>query len=117
MRNKWRKSKPDAKKSLLAAKLFGPCSAGNHDQCAVELAMYRCSCNCHYPKSDESEGERLPSQSIASGNSIQRQNLRKNDLKSYFAYERSPTHLALSCMVAKEPDGAFGKHNQSGLGG
>ncbi len=57
MRNKWRKSKLDAKKSFLAAKLFGPCSAGKHDQCAVELAMYRCSCSCHYAKSDASEGE------------------------------------------------------------
>src|SRR5713226_6217204 len=115
MRNKWRKSKPDAKKSLLAAKLFGPCGAGEHDQCAVELAMYRCSCNCHYPKSDASEGERQPSQSVASGNATQRQNPRKNNLKSYFAYARSRTHLALSGMGAKEPDGVLGKHNQSGL--
>src|SRR5260370_25896260 len=116
MRNKWRKFKPDAKKSFLA-KLFGPCGAGKHDQCAVELAMYRCSCNCHYPKSDASEGERQPSQSVASGNATQRQYPRKNNLKSYFAYERSRTHLDLSCMGAKEPDGVLGKHNQSGLWG
>ncbi len=115
MRNKWRKSKPDAKKSFLA-KLFGPCGAGKHDQCAVELAMYRCSCNCHYPKSDASEGERQPSQSVASGNATQRQNPRKNNLKSYFAYARSRTHLALWCMGAKEPDGVLGKHDQSALG-
>src|SRR5260370_18018367 len=78
--------------------------------------MYRCSCNCHYPKSDASEGERQPSQSVASGNATQRQYPRKNNLKSYFAYERSRTHLDLSCMGAKEPDGVLGKHNQSGLG-
>ncbi len=116
MRNKWRKSKPDAKKSFLAAKLFGPCRAGKHDQCAVELATYRCSCNCHYPKSDASEGERQPSLNVASANATQRRNPRKNNLKSYFAYERSRTHLALSCMGAKEPDGVLGKHNQSRLG-
>jgi hypothetical protein len=84
MHDKWLESKPDGKKGYLA-KLFRPCGTGKHDQCAVELAMYRCSYSCHYPNSDASEGERQPSQNVASGNAT----------RHYFAYDRSRTHLAL----------------------
>ena len=56
MRSKWRKSKPDTKKTFLGSKLFGPCIAGKHDKCAVELATYRCSCKCHDSKSDAPQG-------------------------------------------------------------
>jgi hypothetical protein len=60
MRNRWRKSKPDpdAKRSFLASKLFGPCRAGKHDECALQLATYRCSCKCHTAKPDIPEVER-----------------------------------------------------------
>jgi hypothetical protein len=78
--------------------------------------MYRCSRNCHCPKSDASEGERQPRQSVASGNATQRRNPRKNNLKSYLAYERSRTHFPLLCMGVKEPDGVLGKPTSPALG-
>jgi hypothetical protein len=41
--------KADIKKSFVW-KLFGPCEAGKHHECDIELAMYRCSCKCHRSK-------------------------------------------------------------------
>ncbi len=38
MCKRWLKSEPapDAKSSFLASKLFGPCRAAKHDECAVQ---------------------------------------------------------------------------------